>query len=152
MSVFEISFSFFSEFSLPSTLVLSLKFSVLSVLRGFLFSKTFVCFVSWSVFEISFSFPLEFSLSSSLVFSVLPGSSVPKTFFLEFSLCSALVLSLMFSVLSVLRGSLFPKTLVCLAPEVVITYLLWMRCYHLGNFFRLTKMRSSSCLICHLLL
>ena len=54
-------------------------FSVLSVLRGSLLSKTFVCFVCLTVFEISFSFPLEFSLSSSLVFSVLPGSSVPKT-------------------------------------------------------------------------
>ena len=82
MSVFEISFSSF--------LVLSLMFSVLSVLRGSLLSKTFVCFVSLTVFEISFSFPLEFSLSSSLVFSVLP----------------------------VLGGSSFPKTLVCLAPDV----------------------------------
>ena len=116
-----ISFSFSLEFLLSSSLVLSPIFSVLSVLRGSIFSKTFVCFVSLSVFEISFSFPLEFSLSSSLVFSVLPGSSVPKT-------------------------------LVCLAPEVVITYLLWMICYHLGNFFILSKMRSSSCLICHLLL
>ena len=101
MSVFEISFSFSSEFSLPFTLVLSLKFSVLSVLRGSFFPKTFVCFVSLSLFEISFSFSLEFSLSSSLVLS--------PTFF----------------VLSVLRGFYSPKRLSVLNQNLCFFVCIW---------------------------
>ena len=49
LSVFEISFSFLLEFSLYSSLVLSLKFFELSVSRASSFSNTVVCLVSEAV-------------------------------------------------------------------------------------------------------
>ena len=49
-SVFENYFSFFLEFSLLYSLILSPTFSILSVSRGSLFPKMFVCFASEFVF------------------------------------------------------------------------------------------------------
>ena len=52
----------------------------------------------------------------------------------------------------VLTTSSYAKTFVCLASEVVLIYLLWIRCWQLGKFSIQTQMRTWSCLIWHLLL